>query len=61
MAKNSIKKGPGNGSKVEQLKERGLAMESLINCGSMYLFTVIFSIFGIIFLMPTIPAIAKIL
>ena len=24
MAKNSIKKGPGNGSKVEQLKERGL-------------------------------------
>ena len=61
MAKrSSVPKGPNNGTKVEQLKERKLAVDALANCGSMYLFTIIFSIFGIIFIIPQIPAAAKI-
>jgi len=61
MAKrSSVPKGPSNGTKVEQLKERKLAVDALANCGSMYLFTIIFSIFGIIFIIPQIPAAAKI-
>lgn len=62
MAKrSSAPKGPNNGSKVETLKPRNLAVDALANCGSMYLFTIIFSIFGVIFIMPQIPAVAKII
>lgn len=62
MAKrSSAPKGPNNGSKVEALKPRNLAVDALANCGSMYLFTVIFSIFGVIFIMPQIPAVAKLI
>lgn len=62
MAKrSSAPKGPINGSKVETLKPRNLAVDALANCGSMYLFTIIFSIFGVIFIMPQIPAVAKII
>ena len=62
MAKrSSAPKGPNNGSKVQALKPRNLAVDALANCGSMYLFTVIFSIFGVIFIMPQIPAVAKLI
>ena len=62
MAKRgSAPKGPNNGSKVETLKPRNLAVDALANCGSMYLFTIIFSIFGVIFMMPQIPAVAKLI
>lgn len=62
MAKrSSAPKGPNNGSKVETLKPRNLAVDALANCGSMYLFTIIFSIFGVIFIMPQIPAVAKLI
>lgn len=62
MAKrSSAPKGPNNGSKVETLTPRNLAVDALANCGSMYLFTIIFSIFGVIFIMPQIPAVAKII
>ena len=62
MAKrSSAPKGPNNGSKVEALKPRNLAVDALANCGNMYLFTVIFSIFGVIFIMPQIPAVAKLI
>ena len=58
--KKTSSKSPMTGTKVEHIKEHSLAVETLLNCGNMYLFTIIFSIFGIIFILDSIPSAAKI-
>ena len=51
----AVKK-PSNGTKVEKLVERKPIIEYLLTSGGMYLYSVMFSIFGIIFIrMPGLP------
>lgn len=56
----AVKK-PSNGTKVEKLVERKPIIEYLLTSGGMYLYSVMFSIFGIIFIMDQIPGFVKIL
>ena len=56
----AVKK-PSNGTKVEKLVERKPIIEYLLTSGGMYLYSVMFSIFGIIFILDQIPGFVKIL
>lgn len=44
----SVKK-PSSGAGVQNIKERKPVVEYLLTSGGMYLYTIIFSIFGVIF------------
>ena len=50
-----------NGTKVEKLVVRKPVVEYLLSSCGMYLYSVIFSVFGIIFIMDQIPGFVKIL
>lgn len=56
----SVKK-PSNGAGVQNVKERKPIVEYLLTSGGMYLYTIIFSIFGVIFIIDQIPGFVKIL
>lgn len=56
----SVKK-ISNGSGVQNIKERKPVVEYLLSSGGMYLYTIIFSIFGVIFIIDQVPGFVKIL
>lgn len=54
-------KSRSNGAQVQKLVERKPIVEYLLSSGGMYVYTVVFSIFGVIFIIDAIPGWAKIL